>query len=255
MQRCARLAVADDRPGQPCPDGRAVLVQVALFEMVGIRFARAHALHRFTADCDVVRMRELEEGQRLEFVRANSRAWRQRTGSASTIRPSSPTTTTPIAESSMARRKRCSLSAMRRRSTRVCSMISPPSNGSITTMPTAELEAEGKAAIRRVEAGQARRRPPIRPAWRRPRRRRPPGRAAPGRRHAIISGTTTRRNGNSAQLDGRQREQRAGADDRRQPRQSQRVRQLRQTNPRHRHQDREQNRETQGLRRQPSART
>ena len=175
------LAVANDRTGKPRPDRRAVLVQVALLEMVGIDFARAHALHRFAADRDIVGMRDLEEGQRLQLGTriaehgGEGRVRLRRYGRRA------PTTATPIAESSMARRKRCSLSAMRRRSRRVCSMISPPSNGSVTTIPTANWKPKAKPPFDGSRPGSAPP-PPDRPAWRRPRRRRPPDRTAPGRR-------------------------------------------------------------------------
>ena len=97
-------------------------------------------------------MGDLEERQRLHLVPGVA----QHGGEGrvdSMMRPSSPTTTTPIAEFSMARRKRCSPSAMRRRSTRVCSMISAPSNGRDDDADR-KLEAEGKAAVRRIEARQ-----------------------------------------------------------------------------------------------------
>ena len=37
VERCAGLAVANDRPGKPAPTRRAVLVQIALLEMIGIQ--------------------------------------------------------------------------------------------------------------------------------------------------------------------------------------------------------------------------
>ena len=116
-------------------------------------------------------------------------------GFASTIRPSSATTTTPIAESSMARRKRCSLSAMRRRSRRVCSMISPPSNGSATTIPTANWKPKAKPPFDGSTPGSA-------PATAKPASVPPTAPQATARSNGarktapIIRGTRTRRKGN-----------------------------------------------------------